>query len=465
VDTDTITHLSLCSGYGGIDLGLKRIFGNRLRTLAYAEIEGFAIAHLVSKAQAGHLDDAPIWSDLRSFPWGKFHGLVGILSGGFPCQPFSAAGKRGADSDPRHLFPHILDGITQCRPSLVFLENVEGIVSAKLAGDGWRDPAGTPVLLHALRELERVGYEATAGIFSASEVGAPHQRKRAFILAYDQSKRIQGCWTRWVEESRSHDEKGLPLCGGDAGCGELAESVSNGESWGAWPSRPGQPQHGWEPPRVVGGLAHTASQRSGSESGDALHEGWTTSETGRESLPQDAGWTDGAAIPDNKSTGGEGPELGNAECVLLSTAGEHGAMDEASGIPADGEGSEPSQADSDASLARSGEAMANPVIFGRRGRRDGDAGGLCGEIQTAGSCCEREQISKTEPALGRNAPRRLHGVDLAELSGLSHQELAEICEWMVRSDNRTDELRLLGNGVVPAAAERAFRVLWDELIK
>jgi hypothetical protein len=55
-------------------------------------------------------------------------------------------------------------------------------------------------------------------------------------------------------------------------------------------------------------------------------------------------------------------------------------------------------------------------------------------------------------------------VDLAELSGLSHQELAEICEWMVRSDNRTDELRLLGNGVVPATAERAFRILMEELI-
>jgi hypothetical protein len=57
------------------------------------------------------------------------------------------------------------------------------------------------------------------------------------------------------------------------------------------------------------------------------------------------------------------------------------------------------------------------------------------------------------------------GLGLAELSGLSHQELAEIREWMVRSDNRTDELRLLGNGVVPATAERAFRVLVGELME
>jgi hypothetical protein len=76
----------------------------------------------------------------------------------------------------------------------------------------------------------------------------------------------------------------------------------------------------------------------------------------------------------------------------------------------------------------------------------------------AGSASERQ----AQPALGRNAPRRLHGVDLAELSGLSDSELAEIREWMVRCDNRTDELRLLGNGVVPATAERAFRILIEE---
>jgi hypothetical protein len=70
-----------------------------------------------------------------------------------------------------------------------------------------------------------------------------------------------------------------------------------------------------------------------------------------------------------------------------------------------------------------------------------------------------------EPPLGRDIARRLHGVDIPELSGLCDTELAEIREWMVKCDNRTDELRLLGNGVVPATAERAFRVLIEELTK
>lgn len=133
------THISLCAGYGGIDLGLARIIRN-LRTIAFSEIEAFPCANLVAKMEAGFLDAAPIWTNLKTFPFSEFRGKVGILSGGFPCQPFSAAGKRGGDEDPRHLFPYILRGITECQPELVFLENVEGIISAKLTGGGVERP-------------------------------------------------------------------------------------------------------------------------------------------------------------------------------------------------------------------------------------------------------------------------------------------------------------------------------------
>ena len=172
--TKTITHLSLCSGYSGIGLGLKRIFPT-LREVAHVEIEAYAIANLVAKMEESKLPPAPIYTDLKTFPFSEFRGCVDILSGGFPCQPFSTAGKRKASEDPRHLFPYIKRGIEACRPGLVFLENVEGIISAKM-------PDGTSVLQYVLSELESVGYRATAGVFSASEVGASHQRKRVFIL-------------------------------------------------------------------------------------------------------------------------------------------------------------------------------------------------------------------------------------------------------------------------------------------
>ncbi len=260
--TETVTHVSLCAGYGGIDIGLKRAIP-ALRTIGFSEIEAFACANLVAKMEAGALDAAPLWTNLKTFPWEEFRGKVGILSGGFPCQPWSNAGKRIGDEDPRHLFPYILAGIKVCRPAAIFLENVEGILSAKLAGDGWADPAGTPVLLHVLRELERAGYACAWGLFSAAEVGAPHQRKRVFILG--------------LEHTASFDGWGLPLgtnpaqsVAGDSGPCELvhpgllgpqvgglpsagAVESSGGGDGGQprWPARPGQPQHAWEPPRVV----------------------------------------------------------------------------------------------------------------------------------------------------------------------------------------------------------------------
>ena len=111
---------------------------------------------------------------------------------------------------------------------MVFLENVEGIISAKLTGDNWPDPAGTPVLLHILRELERCGYTVEAGVFSAAEVGAPHQRKRVFILAKSSKPGLQR-----RERPGAYEERQAQRCG-------------------LWPARPGEPQHEWEEPRVVG---------------------------------------------------------------------------------------------------------------------------------------------------------------------------------------------------------------------
>ena len=248
----TITHISLCTGYGGLDLGIRRVVGERLRTIAYSEIEAFACELLLSRMEGGQLDSAPIWPDLRTFPWEEFTG-VSVISGGFPCQPFSAAGSRAGDEDPRHLFPFILDGIRRARPTAVFLENVEGIVSAKLKGDEWSDPAGTPVLLHVLRELERVGYVAEAGLFSASvDAGAPHQRKRIFILAHRLGEGLEG----WLPRGPHPQREALD---GHAGCG--SPSVSGGRY--PWPARPGELQHDWEPPRVL--LGNPVQPRPSSE--------------------------------------------------------------------------------------------------------------------------------------------------------------------------------------------------------
>ena len=241
-----INHISLCAGYGGIDLGLRRVFPT-CRTVAYVEIEAFAVANLVAKMEEGELDQAPIWTNLKTLPLEAFPTGLEIISGGFPCQPFSAAGKREGDEDPRHLFPYIKNAIRTIQPQWVFLENVEGIISAKLKGDGWEDPAGTPVLLHVIRELERVGYRPTAGVFSAAEVGATHQRKRVFILAHSGSTRSSVRLPEPQQWKEGHAE------------------VSDYRSCRNWPARPGETQHEWEEPRVIRAMDNPNSGRYGTK--------------------------------------------------------------------------------------------------------------------------------------------------------------------------------------------------------
>ena len=162
------TVLSLCTGYGGIERGLD-LAGVEHQVIAHVEIEAFAIANLVAKMEAGKLDAAPVWSNLKTLPVEPFRDRVDILTGGYPCQPFSAAGKRLGEEDPRHLWPYIRDIIRAVRPVRCFFENVEGHISLGLR--------------EVISDLESLGYKVAWGIFSAREVGAPHQRKRVYILA------------------------------------------------------------------------------------------------------------------------------------------------------------------------------------------------------------------------------------------------------------------------------------------
>jgi DNA (cytosine-5)-methyltransferase 1 len=401
------------------------------------------------------MDAAPIWTDLKSFPWAEFRDRVDILTGGYPCQPFSAAGKRLGTEDPRHLWPFIADGIRLLRPRLCFFENVEGHISL-----GLREVVG---------ELEQIGYSTAWGIFSASEVGAPHQRKRVFILAYDQHQGLERLGEFCPSLGRSNErlfigngcsreelanDSGAGLQGNFSGLfnaqgrekqsrstgrgsglgGEIELANSNGargwedressESWAActeqpssdsrgsesgqiregqvWPSRPGEPQHAWEPPRVVAN-GHGRGQRECCKQ-DSIEIG----------LNQQSSQRNNAC--------GCNEAMGNAEQLLFPAPREHGAMEQESGISA-GERGEPSQTDS---------------IAGATRKREGDGGNA-------------SEFSETEPPVGRDAHGSTRGMDYAELQ--------------VSCDNRTDELRLLGNGVVPATAERAFLTLWEELLK
>jgi len=238
--------LSLCSGYGGIERGLE-LAGIRVTPVAYVEIEAFAIANLVDKMEKSLMGAAPIWTDIKTLNGRTFRGMVDLITGGFPCQPFSAAGNKNADSDPRHLFPYIKKLITTIRPRIVFLENVDGIASSRLKGDGWADPAGTPVLLHVLRELERMGYKATAGCYSAAEMGASQKRRRRwFIMGHSVNTGLER--HTW-DGSGNRNIRKIPGQGGQSTQTSLQE---------CWPMPPGPRQWEWEASRTV---VCTAGQR------------------------------------------------------------------------------------------------------------------------------------------------------------------------------------------------------------
>lgn len=262
------------------------------------EREAYLAALLVSKMEEGLLDPCPIFGDLVSFNWARYRGVVHLVSGGFPCQPFSYAGKRDGVDDPRHLWPYIRDGLEILRPEIVFFENVAGISTAK-------SPGYNSVLHHVLGDLEGLGLRATAGEFSAAEVGAPHLRKRWFILGLADTAGFYWRDRSSVSEDREEPPVRGQLADSDRGrfqilsttnqridqnerrdnshgcdsiaCDELADgererleghsgdeqvqagSTRRGSGIGPtsegrfqlWPSRPGQPQHKWEPPRTT----------------------------------------------------------------------------------------------------------------------------------------------------------------------------------------------------------------------
>ena len=349
--TKAVTHIGLCAGYGGIELGLRRVVRN-LRTVALCEVEAFAISNLVAKMEAGHLDASPIWTDLKTFPYEAFHGRVDILTGGYPCQPFSAAGKRLGSDDPRHLWPHIARGIRLLQPRLCFFENVEGHISLGLSD--------------VIEDLAGMGYRTTWGIFSASECGAPHQRKRVFILAHrhdggsGEDIKSSKLWSDWLEQP-SVDSRGIES-------GEIAEESSGSD-------------------QAMANAGHLLSRRW-SESTRSTHA--------------------------DTSNGGEA--VGHS-----IKSGMEGSYD-------NGQPSERLQSDA---------VQSDPTIWPS----------YPGERQQP---WEPPRVCETQPPMGGDANGPASGLDYAELC--------------VSGDNRTDELRLLGNGVVPATAALAFRTLAREIL-
>ena len=169
VGHDDFRGISLCAGIGGLDLGLH-LAEPGYRAVCHVERNSFAAATLVARMADKALAPAPVWDDLRSFDGRPWRGRVHIVTAGYPCQPFSLAGHRKGEGDPRHLWPEVARIVGEVAPEWCFFENVPGHLSLGLdvvAGD-----------------LQCLGYDVAAMVLSAAEVGGSHLRERLFILAH-----------------------------------------------------------------------------------------------------------------------------------------------------------------------------------------------------------------------------------------------------------------------------------------
>jgi DNA (cytosine-5)-methyltransferase 1 len=164
----TLTVGSLFSGIGGMDLGLERA-GHTV--IWQSEIDPYC-----NKVLKKHWPTVPNLGDITTIDWGKVE-PVDIICGGYPCQPFSTAGKRNGKNDPRHLWPAMHNAICRLRPRYALMENVRGHLSM-----GFGD---------VLADLAKIGYDAEWQVIPAAAVGAPHRRDRVFIVAYPNSVRLE----------------------------------------------------------------------------------------------------------------------------------------------------------------------------------------------------------------------------------------------------------------------------------
>lgn len=290
-DAGPMTHLSLFSGIGGIDLAAEWA---GFKTIAFVEKDPFCQAVLRK-----HWPEVPIHGDVREFRWpmadaergrrgaqrlarsmgevqaGEPHAelsasqpgprRVSLVSGGFPCQPFSVAGKRKGAGDERFLWYEMLRVIREVRPIWVLGENVRGLLSI----DGGRT-FGTIV-----HELAEVGYRVGWGVYGACHVGAPHRRERVFIVGHradaDRARRREQRRTIPAQaehaaiehgsEAVAHAEQQRLQAGRDGG-GHGISTTQSADDNAAPPKRgDGAPRDWWRVEPAVGRVANGVPDR------------------------------------------------------------------------------------------------------------------------------------------------------------------------------------------------------------
>ena len=282
-------HVDLCSGIGGFALGFEMA---RLSVpVLFCDVEPWC-RRILKK----HWPKVPVAEDVKVLANDptRFVPDCDILTAGYPCQPFSQAGKRQGEEDPRHIWPHIRKIIASKRPSWVVLENVYGHISLGLDS--------------VLTDLESEGYTTRTFVVPAVAVGAPHKRNRVWIVGHTEdngcnrgaeatrregpanqqdesqleiwgefsrpsqdvadatSLGVQGLWSGGEQESHSHARQEVPVRCGEDVADTISERTRGGSTWGqdaenAWQSSRGAKQWDWHVEPDVGRVANGIPKR------------------------------------------------------------------------------------------------------------------------------------------------------------------------------------------------------------
>jgi DNA (cytosine-5)-methyltransferase 1 len=272
-----VNELSLFTGAGGGVLGTKLL---GWKSVGYVEWDKYCQQVLAQRIEDGFLDEAPIFGDIDHFIESgaskKYQGFVDVVTAGFPCQPFSVAGKGRGEKDERNKWPQTIECIRDVRPRYALLENVPGLLNSGYFGE-------------ILTSLAEAGFDARWCVLGADDVGAPHRRKRLWILAYPHGKRLEehghgkathafsaskdvqdpersGCLHREHEKGRIQvrEQRESSSRGGERVSGDSPDVADSGSSRLAYPSTErSRDDRGdwWSTEPDVGRVAHGVASR------------------------------------------------------------------------------------------------------------------------------------------------------------------------------------------------------------